>query len=129
MARKLLDVWPVLSVTPTNTKGNWTREQAEEAYRELSDLIKTKLAPAYEHRIEVGFDFHEDARCEHCNGTWTAPSPDYNQGCCDLDEANSPNRLADLQSVDDDDARAEAEEADDRRRDNPLEPDFRRLGV
>lgn len=85
MARKITDIWPVLSLTPVQPGRGWTHEEALEAYRELSDLIKSRLAPAVSFKLEIGYDLSNDARCEHCNSTWTEASPDYNGGCCAKD--------------------------------------------
>lgn len=93
MGRKIIDVWPVLSITPENSVRSWTREEAENACRELNEALKSLRTP---YRLQIGFDFHEDARCEHCNNTWTAAGADFNDGCCSKDEANDPERLKEL---------------------------------
>lgn len=94
MARKIIDVWPVLSVTPEQGRC-WTKDEALAAYREVNEALKHLQTPS-RFRLNIGFNFQEDARCEHCNGAWTEEGDAFNGGCCAKDSANDPERLAQL---------------------------------
>lgn len=96
--RKIIDVWPVLSVTPEQSGRCWTKDEALAAYREVNEALKHLQTPS-RFRLNIGFNFQEDARCEHCNGTWTEDDHAYNGGCCAKDEANDPVRLASLRTL------------------------------
>ena len=89
MARKIIEVWPVLSVTPEQPGKCWTKEEALCAYREVNEAL-TRLQTPSRYRLNIGFKFEEEARCEHCNSTWTEVGPDYNGGCCEEDERANP---------------------------------------
>jgi hypothetical protein len=89
MARKIIDVWPVLNVTPEQSGKCWTKDEALAAYREVNEALKHLQTPS-RFRLNIGFKFEEDARCEHCNGTWTEDSHTYNGGCCEADERADP---------------------------------------
>lgn len=107
MSRKIIDVTPVVTLT-LDTIGLLDATSAQRIGEELVDLVKAHVARhAREidfnrlrcNPLEVGLSFEHDARCEHCNGDWTEDSDVYNGGCCGKDEANSPERLADLRKA------------------------------
>ena len=103
MARKIVDTYPVFTVTvgadaPRYKSQLMTREQALDALAEFLEILRGIQGQTFrnydlEHRL------HEDARCEHCNWAWTEQGTTYNGGCCAKDEANSPDRLGALQSL------------------------------
>lgn len=101
MGRKVIDTYPVFTVSVGSPKGeSWsmTREQAEEAQAEFLELLDG--LKAYTRRqFDVESKLIEDARCEHCNSTWTEASPDFNGACCSKDEANDPERLKELRAL------------------------------
>lgn len=53
-----------------------------EALAALVDLARC-IAPD----AEVYADRHVDLICAHCGAPWTTGGPDYNDGCCENDEA------------------------------------------
>lgn len=91
MARKIIDVQPI--ITARFVGGSpVTGENA--AFAQVEDTIAA-LRPDFE--CEVCYE--KDARCEHCTAIWTEGRADYNGGCCGLDEAGNPERLAELRKL------------------------------
>lgn len=95
MARKIIDSYATVTIKP-ELHGTSTSAEAARAAADVITLIKTHVLPhqddvgRYCKRIEVDFTLEHDARCEHCNNTWTEDGPDYNGGCCDKDEEGAP---------------------------------------
>lgn len=102
MARKVIDVTPTILIEP-DCRGLLTRDKAEEIALDIIELVRRHVLPhaaTYPVRsVDVSTHYTEEARCEHCNWTWTEDSPAYNGGCCAKDEANSPVRLEDLKDL------------------------------
>lgn len=103
MSRKLLDTYPVFTIT-VGTPGrayetrHMTPEQAEEARAEFAEIL-ADLKAQTRRQYDLDCKMVESAVCEHCRWAWTEAGADYNGGCCSKDEANSPQRLACLRTL------------------------------
>lgn len=102
--RKVIDTYPTITLTIGTSgrafeKRSMTREQAEEAMAEAVDSLNTVFKRDLDRQFDIDAVLTEETVCEHCGWRWTEASPDYNGGCCGKDEANSPERLADLQKL------------------------------
>lgn len=99
MSRKVLDTYPVIEIAVAMA-GTATPADAVDVANELIRLIETHISPhardiigisRHERRpLDITRRIEEDARCEHCNSTWTEKSTTYNGGCCDPDEEANP---------------------------------------
>lgn len=104
MASKIIDTYPVISLTiggavPKFSAYSMGPEEAREARDEILELINTVLQRTTRRQMDVEWKIITEARCEHCNSTWTEDGHDYNGGCCGLDEANNPERLKELREL------------------------------
>lgn len=113
MARKIIDIIPVISVRPTAGDPTPDMDAARKAASEFIDSLKGGLADPTD--FDFSATYETDARCEHCNCSWTEESPDYNGGCCDLDASNDPKRLERLGALAGDLIAADLYRDDDRR--------------
>lgn len=91
MTRKVFDVQPVL--TARFVGGSSVTDEAA-AFAQVEDAI-AQLKPDF----EVDVSYETDARCEHCNTSWTEQDTLYNGGCCDRDQANDPDRIGALKAL------------------------------
>jgi hypothetical protein len=88
MARKVIDVQPILTARFVGGTSVTTQESAR---RQVEDTIAI-LKPDFECTVT----FETDARCEHCNNIWTEDDATYNGGCCAADQENDPELEAAL---------------------------------
>jgi hypothetical protein len=105
MARKIIDTYPELRIALRPAYSfltPWDRSRSRQEADEFWALVKRHVLPHFDGSAEVETHLIEEATCEHCNYRWTEESAVYNGGCCGKDEANSPERLAALQTLIDD---------------------------
>lgn len=95
MARKIIDIIPAVTATPTD--GPMVTGQAEAQLQ--ADGMVLCLKAALGGGYDFATSFRTDAICEHCRAPWTEAGDAYNGGCCGLDEANDPVRLRDLRTL------------------------------
>ena len=103
MSRQIIDTYPAFTITVGTLAARGSRQfmtpaEADEARTEFAEMLDGLKAQT-RRNFDVDCKIVEEATCEHCNYTWAEASPDYNGGCCGKDEANSPERLADLQEL------------------------------
>lgn len=99
MGRKLLNVWPTITVEPSPSRSSvrqsWDAERAGQSADEFMALVKRHVLPHFTDHVDIHVDFEREFRCEHCNAQWTEDSPTYNGGCCAKDmEADSEPEAA-----------------------------------
>lgn len=104
MGRKVIDTYPVVTLTigsdgPRYRSQIMSREDAERAETEALAAINGVFKRELDRNFDVESTLVEDARCEHCNSSWTEQGSDYNGGCCSKDEASDPDRLGVLRSL------------------------------
>ncbi len=102
MTRKVIDTYPELRVTLGPAWAFQSRWDRPRSIREADDfwaLVKRHVLPHFDGLAEVDTHMVEEAVCQHCNWRWTEDSPEYNGGCCAMDEANNPERLATLATL------------------------------
>jgi hypothetical protein len=103
MARKIIDTYPVFTVTVGAVGRPFERrsmgaEEAQAAADEFSELLRDLKAQT-RRQYDVECRIVSEAVCEHCRHAWTETSTDYNGGCCGKDEANNPERLKALAAL------------------------------
>lgn len=103
MARlsKLIDAHVVVLLRPAGDLGAIrttmiTRTEAEikSDVEELARQIKLRVSKYEDNRGDVRVKFDYEHSCEHCGCIWTEEDPNYNGGCCEADENNSPTRTS-----------------------------------
>lgn len=103
MARKIIDTYPVFTVTVGaearrfETK-RMTPEEAQEAQAEFADMLDCLRAQTGR-QFDVDSRLQSDAVCEHCRCAWIGKTAEFNDGCCGRDEANDPERLKDFAAL------------------------------
>jgi hypothetical protein len=97
VARKTICITPVIEIALFKNRHSisatpWDERRANDVLQDaLAEIKKTVPRLLDDYEVEIDWKIERDNRCEHCNGTWTEDSADYNGGCCDADEANNPD--------------------------------------
>lgn len=95
MARKIVDIMPVITVRSMADPAI-TQDVAQAQADELLDRLKAAVKPS---EATFNVTFETDYSCEHCKASWTEKSETFNGGCCNLDEANDPERIASIRKL------------------------------
>jgi hypothetical protein len=100
MSRIRVDIQPSVIVRP-HLVGAVSPAEVEGVANAVAELVRVGVVPQLwqvpgldSDQCAIEIKLEDDFRCGHCNSIWTGRSADFNRGCCGLDEANDPERLA-----------------------------------